>query len=923
MTSAYEIARSIALTLLGPDLATEADVERAVDGALLAVSSMAGFDPIDRDALLRETESKVRVWVGVSGVLDDPRGHEDWLSGRRGVIDWRFWNRYRRWLEEVESLPRLAVLRTDNLTDEILGRLEDPIRSGSWDRRGLIAGQVQSGKTGNYIGLMCKAADAGYKLIIVLAGVHNSLRSQTQLRVDQGFIGYDTQKRFLFSPENVWVGAGRMAGVDRPAIHSLTNSAERGDFSTKVAQQAAVDIGGNDPVVLVVKKNQSVLKNLIDWSTTIRQQRERDSGRLVVPDVPLLVIDDEADHASVNTADYEEAEPSRINGLIRDLLARFEQSAYVGYTATPFANILIDPDVDHPAVKGDLFPRSFIFTLKAPSNYIGPAIVFGTKQLQPDEDKRAGLPLVREVTDEDGWIPRNHKKSFMPGPLPASLVAALRSFVIAIAARRARGQVAVHNSMLVHVTRFVAVQDRVYDELFGELQSMRNRLRYGDGGAPDQLLDALAELWRTDFAPTAHAVASTSLDSQAIHISWGEVAAELLPAIEAIEVRRINGTAKDALQYFEHPQGVSIIAVGGDKLSRGLTLEGLSVSYFLRASKMYDTLLQMGRWFGYRPGYLDLCRLYLSPELRRWFGIITMATEELMALFDEMAAAGGTPSDFGLRIRHNPDGLTVTSPAKMQRGQKVRVSFDGTISETIIFHVDQERLRANLEAAEALLAVLGSPDKAPSRQHQPVQWDHVTADQVAAFLTSYTTHEAAQKAQTRALFDYVRGRNGDGELSEWTVYLASNTLNEVGDVDLAGYRIGLIHRTPDSGDGKTVAGDRYDIRRLVNPPHELVDLNESQKRSALTATIAAWELARTPLDTDGERPSQPSGVQARRVREPERGLLILYPLAPPPGISGVRTVIGFAISFPKSRFDSAVDYVVNQVWLQQEFQWDA
>ena len=701
MTTAYDQAKQIALILLGDDVVTEERLERAIESGMQAASHMAGCADINREALTREVESLIRVWVGVSGVLDDPRGHEEWLAGRRGQVDWRFWDRYRRFLAEDQGLPRIAINRLDDLTDRILGRLEDPQRLGSWDRRGLVAGQVQSGKTGNYIGLMCKAADAGYKLIIVLAGVHNSLRSQTQLRVDKGFIGYDTQKLHMHTSDNIWIGAGRLAGVEHPAIHSLTNSSEPGDFSTAVARKAAVDIGGSDPVVLVVKKNATVLRNLISWSTTIRQMRDPDSDRLVVPDVPLLVIDDEADHASINTADPED-EPSKINGLIRDFLAKFDQSAYVGYTATPFANILIDPDEDHPAVKDDLFPRSFIFTLKAPSNYIGPATVFGLGELGPNQPSRTGLPLTRYINDEGDWMPPKHKKAWMPGLLPQSLLDALHAFVITVAARRARGQVNEHNSMLVHVTRFVDVQERVFEQIAEELASTRRHLRYGDGAAPIALRDRLAEIWATDFAPTSAEIATTGLDGMATPLEWQAVEPHLLAAAASIEVRRINGTAKDALAYYEHQDGLNVIAIGGDKLSRGLTLEGLTVSYFLRASKMYDTLLQMGRWFGYRPGYLDLCRLYLSPELKRWFVTITTASEELMTLFDLMVEAGGTPSDFGLKIRSNPDGLTVTSPAKMQAGRKIRVSYAGGISETVNFYVDRDRLQANLNAVRTL-----------------------------------------------------------------------------------------------------------------------------------------------------------------------------------------------------------------------------
>ena len=365
--------------------------------------------------------------------------------------------------------------------------------------------------------------------------------------------------------------------------------------------------------------------------------------------------------------------------------------------------------------------------------------------------------------------------------------------------------------------------------------------------------------------------------------------------------------------------GVSIIAVGGDKLSRGLTLEGLSVSYFLRASKMYDTLMQMGRWFGYRAGFLDLCRLYMSPELRRWFETITLATEELMVLFDEMADAGGTPSDFGLRIRSSPDGLTVTSPAKMQHGRKVKISFAGTISETINFHTDSVRLGNNLAAAEALVSALGAPDRM-GVPLESVTWSGIEHDRVNVFLRRYVSHEAAQKAQSRALSDYIEGRVRDGELIRWTVYLASNSSGKSGKYDLAGQRIGLIRRAPIDDE---VVGDRYDIRRLVSPPDELIDLSPGERDRALDETIAHWEIQREQGEPATARPSSPSGPQIRRVRDPRNGLLLVYPLMPPPGVTGVDAVIAFAISFPDSHFDSAVDFVVNQIWLQQEFQWEA
>ena len=152
--------------------------------------------------------------------------------------------------------------------------------------------------------------------------------------------------------------------------------------------------------------------------------------------------------------------------------------------------------------------------------------------------------------------------------------------------------------------------------------------------------------------------------------SWEEVSSQLPDVVSDIQVRMINGTAKDALDYSEYEgAGLKVIAIGGDKLARGLTLEGLCVSYFLRASRMYDTLMQMGRWFGYRPGYLDLCRLYTTPDLSEWFGHIADAAEELREEFDIMAATGATPREYGLKVQSHPV-LMVNLKAKDEVGEE-------------------------------------------------------------------------------------------------------------------------------------------------------------------------------------------------------------------------------------------------------------
>ena len=626
--------------------------------------------------------------------LDDMRDHQEWFASRRAEIQWRFWERYQQYLDDDLRMPPQAVQRLDDVTNQILSRLENPQRSGAWDRRGMVVGQVQSGKTSNYTALICKAADAGYKLIVVLAGIHNSLRSQTQLRLDEGFLGFDTQQRSLFDPNNIRLGVGRLPGTKLYHVHSLTNSADRGDFNLKVAQQANVMIGGAEPVLLVVKKNTSVLRNLLKWSTILQSSTRSKSPRQV-HDVPLLLIDDQADNASINTNPVldedgnpdSEMDPTKINGLIRRLLNSFEQSTYIGYTATPFANIFIADSINSEEFGEDLFPRSFIINLQPPSNYLGPTKLFGlTTDLVTGQLTASDLPLVRRVGDYQEWMPDKHKKEHRPGPLPQSVKQAIKEFILTCAARHVRGQVHAHNSMLIHVTKFTAVQSCVAEQISEELSFLQQRLKYGDGFAPDQLLDELKVLWKSDFESTMQKFQESDL----VTVTWDRVKEVLYAAASKIEVRKINGTAKDTLQYVEHPDGLSVICIGGDKLSRGLTLEGLSISYYLRASKMYDTLMQMGRWFGYRVGYTDLCRLHTTSELVNWYRDITAADEELRQMFEDMAALEKTPAEYGLGVRKHPDGLMITAPAKMRLGQKVKLSYSQSIVETVVFFEDRK-----------------------------------------------------------------------------------------------------------------------------------------------------------------------------------------------------------------------------------------
>lgn len=893
-------------------------------------------EELDRVAVTDELIRRFSLWIGQDTTLTNNEGHLPWLNAAR-KREWRYWQRYREWLER--DLSWKAVEGLDASTDTILGMLEDPARDGSWDRRGLVVGHVQSGKTSNYTGLICKAADAGYKIIIVLAGLHNNLRSQTQMRLDEGFLGYETKP---VAEDIRIIGVGEIDGDPAIRPNFATNRSEKGDFNTTVAKNLGIT-PEQRPWLFVVKKNKTVLERLYRWIRNhVANMQDPTTGRKMVTHLPLLLIDDEADHASVDTGEQlfdsdgkpdDEHQPTAINSRVRKILHSFARAAYVGYTATPFANIFIHERGETMEEGPDLFPSAFIVNLSAPSNYVGPAKVFG---LASPEGHVGGLPLLRDVVDHvsiegGGWMPQKHRNGHHPlhdgcDALPPSLVEAIDAFFLACAARRARGQGDAHSSMLVHVTRFNSVQGAVHRQVEDHVRHIRQRLLRKIDHGP--LLARLKSLWDEDFRPTAQAIP----DSQELP-SWDAVEAELVDAVSDIEVRMINGMAKDALDYVENAgRGLKVIAIGGDKLARGLTLEGLCVSYFLRASKMYDTLMQMGRWFGYRPGYLELCRLYTTPELSEWFGHIADAAEELREEFDMMAASGATPREYGLKVQSHPV-LMVTSRLKMRSAKNLMLSFSGQLLETVSLHRDPRELSKNLDAAQRLLGVLGQPDEVnPSRIREGrtdtwtgFLWSDVEASAVSDFFSIYSTHPAALKVNSAMLAEFVESMARVGELTRWTVFLAGGGTGAVTELT-PGLHLNMSKRT-----GEAKFDDRYAIGRLLDPRDEAVDLDEMQWKAALVATKAAHKPDPGRL-LDPKEPEIPNGPSIRKIRgfgaegiaaTPDRGLLILYALDPEKADinfpKDTPPIIAFGVSFPGSNSGLKLAYKVNNVLWEQEY----
>lgn len=926
----YERALQLVMLMLrGIPNPTPEIVPQKVKLVLDMLKAEGNLEKVDEDRLIRDIESRCEVWKEKATVLEDKNNHEIWLPYYKTQIKWKFWKRYERYLMEEKGLSEQNVMRIDELTDDVLERLEYPLREGSWDRRGMVVGQVQSGKTSHYTGLICKAADAGYKLIIILAGMHESLRSQTQSRIDEGFLGFDTRLNRSFARENRRIGVGTLRGEEFISVHSLTSSEDKGDFNRRVASQVGVIPGGNDPVVLVVKKNKSVLTNLTNWAISFHGRIDSRTGKKVVREIPLLVIDDEADNASVNTnpipydengKPLEDYDVTAINGKIRKLLTHFEKSAYVGYTATPFANIFIYPDSETSTHGEDLFPRDFIVNLPVPPNYIGPTQIFGfSPESKPESDKNDGLPIIRYISDHGSFLPDDHKKYHIPENIPSSLKTAIKSFIISCAARMARGEQNNHNSMLIHVTRYTVVQGKVEQLVSEELNFLRRQMEYEAQDVPVGIYKDFETLWyfsesysHPDYLRTTKLVKEQINDPLITEISWEDVKNFLFEAVSRIRVKQINGTAKDALDYNDHPKGLSVIAIGGDKLSRGLTLEGLTVSYYLRASRMYDTLMQMGRWFGFRPGYVDLCRLYTSGDLVKWYKFITFASEELRSEFDYMAASNSTPSEYGLRVRTHPDGLLITAVNKMRSGTVMNISYANSIVETIVFSKQKKIIENNFKVVEQFLCDLGPKSQIKDNK---ILWENIPPQKIIQLLTEYLVHEDSKKAAPSPLRNYIEEQMNNRELKSWTVALIDKkSAKHHYPFEGLDNEIGLSQRK----NMEEPSGARYSLskNRMIDPKDEYIDLTQEEIDEALR------RMKNDPnrKSRSSKEPMAPSGPYIREVRSPEKGLLIIYPLDPEcAGIKTEMPIIGLAFSIPDSNKAVKVQYTVNNKYWEQEF----
>lgn len=698
-----------------------------------------------------QTKLQVRMDRGVAITSSD---HRPWFADWQALsspAERRFWSRFETYLI-TEGWSPAVISALDTVSSEVMDLIGDPRTPTGWERRGLVLGDVQSGKTAMYTAVCNKAADAGYRVIIILAGTQENLRVQTQDRLDRDFSGCRSITQ-LNPTQLAPVGVGRFG---QGGLRATAFTSTASDFSSPVVKAVNLTLRNLvGPALFVVKKNSRILRNLRSW---LASNNANEDGLI---DLPVIVIDDEADNASINTKAKDD-DPTAINAGIRDILKMFHRSSYVGVTATPFANIFISPDTESDMHGDDLFPRHFIYSLSAPSNYLGPTALFGE-----DTDQRE-IQIIDEG-DLAAVLPPKHKKDHRIPRLPDSLKEALAYFVLVNAIQDARADSPKHRSMLVNVTPFTDVQGRLKELVSQWLYVLRSSVDNYAGLDEDQAMGSsalkhLRAVWHKH-----------DLD-RVSEIPWRALQATYLrPALAQIQVRAVNQTTgTTSLDYAARSDhGLRVIAIGGNSLSRGLTLEGLSVSYFARHSQMYDTLLQMGRWFGYRTGYEDLVKVWLTSEARDWYGDIVEAASELKREIARMNMSNHTPMDFGLKVREDPHSLIVTARNKMQAAQVVErfISVAGRLLETPRLQISS--VRANERAANHFLdrlQELGGPPEGIARGYF---WTATKVkDDVVRLLGEFQTHPLHLAFQGSALADYVAGHPG---LQQWDVLIPNGT----------------------------------------------------------------------------------------------------------------------------------------------------
>lgn len=761
--------------------------------------------------------------------LKEPSDYYGWYQGPRQSGEFHWPRLKRALLDKTSPWTDEMIKNLDDSSTLVVSHLAPPDSSNPLKCKGLVLGYIQSGKTANFSATIAKAVDEGYKLIIVLAGLHNNLRKQTEVRLRE---------------ELVKPAGGK-------TCTTLTTDEETGDFQRRQPIKATRTLGRTDGFTLaVIKKNSSVLRNFRAWL--------EEADPEVLKKCSTLIIDDESDQASINT-NKEDADPTAINNHIRELVNLFKVVSYVGYTATPFANVFINVgDAD------DLYPKDFLVALDKPKTYYGPEELFGRDAVNGKKSSE-GMPVIRRVPDSEADTIKDSIRDLEIIGLVPSLSTALDSFFLGAALRLCRGQWKNHICMLVHMTHLTGPQEEIKDALERHITEFRHKLEDND----PKLKKRLQALLENDFLKVSKEIIGPQ--NIGLDLLWKNMGKFL----ERIELILDNSNSTDRLTFdltVRDGDPLWGIVIGGNTLSRGLTLEGLTTSYFIRDSKTYDTLLQMGRWFGYRKGYADLTRIFVTDELFENFYHLATIEQEIRDEIAVMAANQERPYDVALRIRRHPSML-ITAKNKMRSAVSATLTFSGTKIQTHQINVNNiNQINRNQQAVEELIRKINNS----GNKNAPIKFKDletcylyrgIKPETILQFLDSISISENNTKFNKKLIQNYIIEKTEQKELIDWSVSIMSLKQGipiKVGDLEIYPMKRNIKHEVT-LGDGTTEAT----LRAISTPGEEIIDLND-QFKEAFTTTDEIIEPKNGLKGSDTNLRHQ--------IRPKERGLLMIYPL---------------------------------------------
>ena len=915
-------------------------------------------DNIDFHSLVGGIKERIDVVetidFGITQMLDDKTvDHQDWYEDYldKESNNRPYWQRYYNYFLST-GLSSVVLKGVDTSTDQILSKCEDPNRPGKWSNKGLVVGVVQGGKTTNMIGLCNKAIDAGYRLIIVIPGLLEDLRLQTHERFDAGLIGLDTQSNL---DQEIRTFSHGVSNYNRKInVHTFTTANKKGDSLNDLKKLVIKD--NKEPSIVIIKKNTNVLHNLIE---TIDRKEQ------AFKNVPVLIIDDESDLASINTKTIQNIEKVTRDEItktplyIRALLSLFDKSVYIGYTATPYANIfqhyrekaekestlLLKRKDRYQNVKevkktfnlGEgLFPKNFICSLPVYSNYIGFEKMFGDNFFEdghylgnraiktvsdyvdtssyerldtyysnldlPNQSRTNPKPDRSEI---NGWMSPLHESDWAPKnffDIPESLKEAICFFIISNIVKKLRKINPIHNSMLINVSRFKDTNESVSTQVQDYLNDITTKFALGDNDS--KIKDKLRSIWKNDFGG--------KINDKYMYpprkIIWDEIENLIPNELRKIQTLLITGD-NDYLNYSKY-KSVSVIAVGGTKLSRGITLEGLSVSYFLRKSvtSSADSVTQMGRWFGYRPRYEDVCRLYLTEFLLDDFREYYEAEEDLRNQLFSMDRKGLTPTEFGLMIKMKRPAAS--NRMRFTERHRIDRNFSGKLKQLIFINIKKNK--ENIEATKAMFNKLQLLNKPTISNDNSRYWQNIDSKIVEDFLNAYKSPLSYSRFTEDAYSNYINTCNSIGdELKNWNIAVVSNKNGKKVNKDLIGVDFIPKTREYDAKVVKNKAGleewngnpkllndfdgedhDTYRISVLTERSHLYLDMNLTKKdaEDLINKEKEAHKVIKKEFK---------EAVYWRKKRK--KPILIIYPFKSPRDDENDFIYISYAIIFPFSK----------------------